>query len=90
MYSSLYQRTIRHQRTTQGAAGTLRTLQAERAFRPAFTPASIQRDGFDGGARRTPLDLSGGVKAKYSAQQAVASHPGPSFSASLDDLASVF
>lgn len=74
----------------QGPAGTLRTLQAERAFRPAFTPAALQRDGFDGGARRMPLDLSGGVKAKVAAREAAASPMAAAFSASLDDLASVF
>lgn len=75
----------------QGAAGTLRTLQAERAYRPAFTPASLQRDGFDGG-RRAPVDLSGGVKVKYATREAsaaVASPAAPDFTASLDDLAAL-
>ncbi|MDP1827198.1 MAG: hypothetical protein Q8L48_28250 [Archangium sp.] len=76
----------------QGAAGTLRTLQAERAFLPAFKPASLQRDGFDGGARRMPVDLCGGVKTKYAtgeASGAVAAPAGGGFNASLDDLASL-
>ena len=77
----------------QGAQGTLRTLQSERAFRPAFTPAPVQRgDGFEGGARRAPVDLSGGAKTKYSTRdQSAAATPAPQahFSASLDDLASL-
>lgn len=75
----------------QGAAGTLRTLQAERAFRPTFIPASRQRDGFEGG-RRSPVDLSGGVKGAFSKtaeKPAPAAPASPDFSASLDDLASL-
>ena len=76
----------------QGAQGALRTLQAERAYRPTFSaPANTQRDGFDG-ARRAPVDLSGGVKpaAFEVKQQAPAAATAGAFSASLDDLASLF
>ena len=72
----------------QGAQGALRTLQSERAFRPAVTAASLQRDGFDGG-RRGPVDLSGGVKPSFEVSTPAAEpHAAPSagFSASLDDL----
>lgn len=81
------------ERFPQGAVGTLRTLQAERAFRPQLTQATRSRDGFDG-ARRAPVDLSGGVKpAAFSAQTelaAPAAAPAPAFSASLDDLGGLF
>ena len=76
----------------QGALGTLRTLQTERAYRPAFTPASLQRDGFDGG-RRAPVDLLGGVQAKFVKHEEPAAPSAPAaldFSASLDDLAALF
>lgn len=76
----------------QGVHGTLRTLQAERAFRPMVSAATLQRDGFDAG-RRSPVDLSGGVKVKPLAttQDPVAPPPaaGNGFSASLDDLAAL-
>jgi len=76
----------------QGVQGTLRALQAERAFRPQLTAASLQRDGFEGG-HRAPVDLSGGVKApafevKVETPAAAPSNAG--FTASLDDLAQLF
>lgn len=75
----------------QGLGGTLRTLQAERAFQrqaPAVQLQHMQRDGFDGG-RRAPVDLSGGVKASATASKPEAPAPAahaPVFTASLDDL----
>ncbi len=76
----------------QGVQGTLRTLQAERAFRPMVSAASLARDGFDAG-RRAPMDLSGGVKVKPLAvtkDPVAAAAPAPTaFSASLDDLAAL-
>jgi hypothetical protein len=74
----------------QGAQGALRTLQAERAYRPTYSaPLNTQRDGFDGG-RRSPVDLSGGVKpaAFHVSNEAPVAAQG--FSASLEDLASLF
>jgi hypothetical protein len=76
----------------QGVNGTLRTLQAERAFRPMVSAASLQRDGFDAG-RRAPVDLSGGVKVKPLATTqdpvAAAAPASNGFTASLDDLAAL-
>ncbi|MBL8911007.1 MAG: hypothetical protein JNM17_09920 [Archangium sp.] len=31
-------------------------------FRPTFSPAQLQRDSFDSGARRAPVELSGAMK----------------------------
>jgi hypothetical protein len=76
----------------QGAVGTLRTLQAERAFRPQVTAQALQRDGFDG-ARRLPVDLSGGFKPSVHVTNAVPTAPvqaAPAFSASLQDLSALF
>jgi hypothetical protein len=78
----------------QGMQGTVRTLQAERAFqRQAPVAAQLQhfsRDGFEA-ARRAPVNLSGGVKAPASALVLEAPAPAAgargSFTASLDDLA---
>ncbi|MEW5738418.1 MAG: hypothetical protein AB1938_05800 [Myxococcota bacterium] len=75
----------------QGLAGTVRTLQAERAFqRPlAAQLQNLSRDGFES-ARRSPVDLSGGVKAPAAALVPEAPAPASaqgSFTASLDDLA---
>lgn len=76
----------------QGAQGTLRTLSAERTFRPAFTAATLQRDGFERGSR-APVDLRGGLKTAVAAREdrpaAVTAAPA-AFSASLDDLAALF
>ncbi len=75
----------------QGATGTLRALASERAFRPAFTSAQLQRDGFERGGR-APVDLSGGVKPQF---QVTEQAPAPAvdasngFIASLDDVASL-
>lgn len=67
--------------------GARRTLQAERAYRPAMTAANLQRDGFDG-AHRAPVELSGGLRS--------AAFEGPAqpraaqgFTASLDELAAL-
>jgi hypothetical protein len=79
----------------QGAQGTVRTLQAERAYRPAMVRAPLVRgDGFDGpSGRKNPVDLAGGVKTKYSTREESAAAASPSsqghFNASLDDLASL-
>lgn len=77
----------------QGMAGTMRTLQSERAFQrqpPAMQLKNLARDGFDAG-HRAPVDLSGGVKAPAVALAPDAPAPAaPShgaFTASLDDLA---
>jgi len=78
----------------QGLGGTMRTLQAERAFQRQAPVAAqlknLSRDGFDAG-RRAPVDLSGGVKASAlasvpDAPVSAASAKG-GFTASLDDLA---
>lgn len=76
----------------QGMAGTMRTLQTERAFQRA-APAQLQsfsRDGFEA-ARRAPVNLSGGLKAPAQASMPEAPAPAASakgsFTASLDDLA---
>lgn len=75
----------------QGAPGMLRTIQSERAFRPALaalpTARSLMRDGFDGG-RRAPVNLSGGVRAPavQVEQPVAAAAPSNAFTASLDDL----
>lgn len=75
----------------QGAQGTLRTLQAERAYRPAMVRVPLVRgDGFDASTgRRNPVDLAGGLKTKYSTREESALPAQPHFSASLDDLASL-
>lgn len=76
----------------QGLGGTMRTLQAERAFQrqPAAQLKNLSRDGFDAG-RRSPVDLSGGVKAPAVAlapdAPAKAASAAGAFTASLDDLA---
>lgn len=61
---------------------------AQGTLRRAFTPPA-RGDGFDVGARGAPVDLTGGVKWKYSAPEEPAPAPAhvPSdFVASLDDL----
>jgi hypothetical protein len=76
----------------QGATGTMRTLQAERAFQRLASALPLQhlmRDGFDPG-RRALVDLSGGVKAPAVALAPHAPAPAAAapaaFTASLDDL----
>jgi hypothetical protein len=77
----------------QGVQGTWRALRRERAFQPQVSAATLQRDGFDLG-RRSPVDLSGGVKAAPLASKRDAVQASPiaptAFTASLDDLAAAF
>ena len=66
----------------------IQTLKSAEHARPVFTRAALQRDGFDGGAVRSPVDLSGSGKTKLFTRDA-APVSAPSFSASLDGLASL-
>lgn len=72
----------------QKLSGVMRTLSTERAFRPQL--ANFRSDGFESSAsRRSPVDLSGGVKAPISLSETAAKAPvaaAPAFTASLDDL----
>ena len=66
----------------------MRTLQPAEHARHVFARAALQRDGFDGGPRRSPVDLSGGVNRSASAAP-VAQGATRGFSASLNELASL-
>ncbi len=70
-------------------ANALRTMQAERSFYRALQATAGLADGFEG-AKRRPLDLSGGLAApkpqlmQSESKAAVVASNG--FSASLDDF----
>lgn len=59
-------------------------------FRPTFSPAQLHRDGFDSGARRGPVDLSGAMK-KSATQPKLDSKAAalPNMGATLTDLAAL-